>query len=112
MKYDPIEVRIKDGWLEFYFIRGDNGEYHHTFYEIELSRLKNFEIVSRWIENLSRKMWFTSEIKNKVVSLTRVCSFDPFISNLLDEIEKKKETANAYQLKILNRIIAILEEYV
>lgn len=38
--------------------------------------------------------------------------YDKYVSRLLDEMEKKKETANEYQLKILNRIIAILEEYV
>ena len=39
--------------------------------------------------------------------------YNDFISKLLDEMQQKKDnTKDEFKLKILNRIIAILEEYV
>lgn len=39
--------------------------------------------------------------------------YHKYISQLLDQMQKKKdETQDEFKLKILNRIIAILEEYV
>ena len=39
--------------------------------------------------------------------------YDKFISELLDSFQKKKDkTKDEYKIKILNRLIAILEEYI
>lgn len=35
-----------------------------------------------------------------------------FVSRLLDEIENKRVTANKYQMIILMRVKALLEEYI
>jgi len=38
---------------------------------------------------------------------------DKFISTLLDQLQHKKDNAeNDYQIKILNRLIALLETYI
>lgn len=62
MKYPPIEIELKKDAIELFFIR-DYGR--QWFYEIPAPRTKDG--VEWWNKHLKEKMWYTPEIKEKIL---------------------------------------------
>lgn len=64
MKYDPIEIEQGKDCINFYFIRGGH---KHWFYEVY--DVRNENELKEWDRHLSRKLWYTDEIREKALNL-------------------------------------------
>jgi len=81
MKYDPIEIVREENNIEFYFMPGKR-----WFYEIHsLTKNGKYDLGRSdwWDEHLKEKMWYTPELREKVLAL-------------MEEIVDEKELKNDY----------------
>jgi hypothetical protein len=64
MHYDPIKIEKTKDSLKFYFV---DGKIKRWFYEIW--GIKNKKDIDSWDEHLSKKMWYSQEVRKETLIL-------------------------------------------
>ena len=66
MKYDPIEVEIDGKAIRYFFLTKEGKRW---FYDTSI--IKNEKEAKDWDIHLSRKMWYTKDIREKTMELMK-----------------------------------------
>ena len=66
MRYDPINFKLTTDSIMLYFVKPEG---KHWFYEIYPVVIKHE--AAEWDKHLKRKMWYTPEIRKKVLFLMK-----------------------------------------
>jgi hypothetical protein len=68
MEYDYIEIEKDGNYLKFYFKDDIDSDAKRWFYEF---KIKNEKDIERWNEHLSHKMWYTPEVRARVLNYAK-----------------------------------------